>query len=407
MGIGIKFDSFHLNFMRLLHRKIFILLLFFVSFIKTANASDTTQAPMRIAVLVPLYLDSAFSGYEYNLSNTKIPQFFLSGLDFYSGVKMAIDTLQKQNANVEVWIYDTHKNGGNMQSLANEMQPLNFSLIIASLSSSAEQKIISDISSKNSIPVISATIPNDTYLNYNPFFIMVNPTWKTHIDAMYNYLDKTYRSKKIVLLTKKGSLEEKITSEIQALNSKHTLTFSTIILNDNFSDAEILSHLDSSQQNIIVCGSLNENFGKAVIKTLNTNGTSYSCVLFGMPTWNSMIGTLGNASDHLQIVITTPYNYLRSKPVLNSLSEDYKANYFSRPSDMVFKGYETMYHFTELLLMYPQNLINKISDPSFKVSNDYNFEAIRLSKTSFVPDYLENKKLYFIRIVNGAIQSID
>jgi len=74
---------------------------------------------------------------------------------------------------------------------------------------------------------------------------------------------------------------------------------------------------------------------------------------------------------------------------------------------MVFKGYETMYHFTNLLLQYPENFISKLSDNSFKVANDYNFEPIRLSKTSFVPDYLENKKIYFIRIINGEVQSVE
>src|ERR1700759_3468566 len=87
-----------------------------------AKAADTTLSPVRIAVLIPLNLDSAFTGYQYNLSNTKISQYFLSGLDFYSGVKMAIDSLQKENANIEVWIYDIHKQHQSLQQLTNEMQ---------------------------------------------------------------------------------------------------------------------------------------------------------------------------------------------------------------------------------------------------------------------------------------------
>src|SRR4051794_39706412 len=122
-----------------------------------SKGADTTKSLLRIAVVAPLNLDSAFNGYEYTLSNTKIPQYFLSGLDFYSGVKMAIDSLQKENTNIEVWIYDTHKANQSMQQLVNEMQNRNFSLIIASISNAAEQKTLSLFSAKNSIPVISAT----------------------------------------------------------------------------------------------------------------------------------------------------------------------------------------------------------------------------------------------------------
>jgi len=193
------------------------------------KAADTTQAPLRIAVLLPLNLDSAFNGYEYNLSNTKIPQYFLSGLDFYNGVMMAIDTLQKQNANIEVWVYDTHKLNQGIQQLTTQMQSLKFSMIIASFTTSAEQKIVSEFSAKNSIPVISATFPNNIYLEYNPFFMMVNPTWKTHINAIYDYLSKNYRGKKVILFTRRGSLEDRISEEFKALNAKRAVNFSTII----------------------------------------------------------------------------------------------------------------------------------------------------------------------------------
>jgi ABC-type branched-subunit amino acid transport system substrate-binding protein len=392
--------------MRLVHQKFFFLLIIFISFFEIVSASDTTLSPVRIAVLAPLNLDSAFNGYEYDLSNTKISQFFLEGLEFYNGVMLAIDTLQKENANIEVWIYDTHKRGESIQQLVSEMQPLNFSLVIASFSSLNEQRYISDFSAMNSIPVISVTYPTDAYLNYNPFFVMVNPTWKTHIDAIYKYLDSNYNRQKIAYFTRKGSLEEAVSKEFSSLNKDRSLNFSTIILNDNFSDADVLKHLDSTKQNIVVCGTLNENFGRALIKVLNDNGDSYSTIVTGMPTWSGMTETIGSSSEKIQILISTSYNYLRSTETLNSLAEKYKAAYFARPSDMVFKGFESMYHFTKLLLKNPDNFINNISDTSYTVCNDYDFAPIRLSKTSFIPDYLENKKIYFIKIVNGEIQTI-
>ncbi|MEP6465786.1 MAG: ABC transporter substrate-binding protein [Parafilimonas sp.] len=387
-------------------RKLFFICFFIVGFINV-KAADTIQAPVRIAVLVPLNLDSAFTGNNYNLSDSRISQYFLSGLDFYSGVMMAIDSLQKENANIEVWIYDTHKQNQTMQQLTTAMQPMNFSLIIASISTSMEQQAISDFSAKNSIPVISATFPNDTYLNSNPFFVIINSTWQTHIDAVYDYLLKYYKSKKITLFTRKGFLENAITQELQKMNTNRLVNFSTIILSDDFSDNDVLKHLDSTSQNVVLCGSLYENFGQSLIKTLNDNGQTYSTVLIGMPTWNGMTGTTGSDAENIQIVMTTPYNYFSDSSNVETIADEYKQTYNSRPSDMVLKGYETMYHFTKLLLQNPDNFINDVSDTAYTISNNYNFEPIRLSQTSFVPDYLENKKIYFIRIVQGKIQSVN
>jgi hypothetical protein len=382
-------------------------LLFSLIVFTVTKAADTTRLPVRVAVLIPLNLDSAFAGYQYNISNSKIPQYFLSGLDFYNGVMMAVDSLQKENVNIEVWIFDTHKQNQSLQQLTNQMQSLNFSLIIASISTSTEQKIISDFSAKNSIPVISATFPNNLYLNSNPFFMMVNPTWETHIAAIYDYLSKNYRGRKITFFTRKGSLEDKITEEFQKLNDNHLVDFSTVILGDDFLNDDVMKHLDSTSQNIIVCGSLYETFGQSLIKILNDNGETYQSIVIGMPTWTGMNGITGTNSDKIQIVITSPYNYLHGDAYIDTLSENYKALFYSRPSDMVLKGYETMYHFTKLFLANPDVFENNVSDTSYKISDDYDFKPVRLSQTSFVPDYLENKKLYFIRIEEGHVQSVE
>jgi len=58
--------------------------------------SDTMTEPPRIAVLVPLYLDSAFNNDEYQLGKLNIPQYFLPGLEFYNGVMMCVDSLKKR-----------------------------------------------------------------------------------------------------------------------------------------------------------------------------------------------------------------------------------------------------------------------------------------------------------------------
>ena len=177
-------------------------------------------------------------------------------------------------------------------------------------------------------------------------------------------------------------------------------------MGDDFSDADVLSHLDSTKQNLVLCGSLNENFGRTLIKALNDNGDNYSTTITGMPTWNGMSGTSGSSSDKIKVLISSPYNYLQASSLLSNISGKYKTAYFAKPGDMFFKGYESMYHFTKVLLKHPDDFINNVSDSSFKLFNDYNFLPVRLSKTSFVPDYLENKKIYFIKIVNGDIQSV-
>src|SRR3954467_11574555 len=123
-----------------------LFLLFVIVTIYTGKALAQQIVPQKIAVLAPLYLDTAFNDYTYQLGNKNIPQYIIAGLDFYNGVMLAVDALQKEHANIEVWIYDTKKKGTDINTILKGMAFQNFSLILASLNNTDEQKAVSDFS---------------------------------------------------------------------------------------------------------------------------------------------------------------------------------------------------------------------------------------------------------------------
>lgn len=370
------------------------------------KVSLEANKPIKIAVLAPLFLDSAFKGYSYRLGNTNIPRFFMPGLEFYNGIMLAVDTLSKQNEPVEVWIIDTRKKGESIQSLAADMERRKYGMVIASVTSTTEQKVLADYALNNSIPFISATYPNDANITGNPFFILLNSTWKTHAQAAYKYMAQQYRGSNMVLVSRPGYLEEKLIEYYNELNKAqgNPLRFTTIILNDNFSADEVITRLDKTKQNVVICGTLHEKFSQNLIKILN-NSEGFSITAIGTPTWHGMRGTTGNESENIQIIMTTPFNYISGNRIKTQILEDYKSKYFAEPGEMVYKGYESMYRFSKLLTQNRENFINNISDDSFKVINDFKFEPVKNS-SQFIPDFLENKKIYIIKVVNGSIQYV-
>ena len=73
---------------------------------------------------------------------------------------------------------------------------------------------------------------------------------------------------------------------------------------------------------------------------------------------------------------------------------------------MVFKGFESMYHFSHLVLQHHNDLINHLSDNSFKISNEFSIQPVKINPQSFIPDYQENKTIYFIKKLNGTLVSV-
>ena len=390
--------------------KILLKTICFFSFLLASvslSAQEIQPKKNKIAVLCPLYLDSAFTGYTYNLGNNNMPQYILTGLDFYNGVMLAVDTLNKEHINAEVWVYDTKKKNTDISAILQSMKVLNFSLILASFTSPAEQKTVSDFSFANNIPVISVTYPNDAGIAANPYFIMLNSTLKTHINGIYNYVAQNFIAARPLFVTRAGLLENKIAADFKANDSlgKNHFQYRVMQLNNNVFFKDLKPYLDSTRQNTIICGSLSSDFALSLVKALGNN-PQYKTTLIGMPNWDGMRKILNNTFNNVDIVYSTTFNYDTTDAVVQTINTEYKAKFFARPSDLVYKGFYAMYHYTHLMNEYANELIGHLSDTSNQAKTGFLIKPVSLSALSMVPDYQENKNLFFVKKNKGAVVSI-
>lgn len=376
-----------------------ILLSVLVSFVASAQKNK----PPTVIVLAPIYIDSAFDNQTYKLGNSNLPKYMLAGLDFYNGVMLATDTLNKENEQAILQVIDTKSATPILKQLeaANAKEA---AFIIAFFNNRTELKQVSDFALQYNVPLISATYPNDGGINSNPFFVMINPTLNTHIEGLYKFIQKNYSLNNIIWATKKGSTEDMIAQHFNALNKATPsvpLKFKSAVLTDSFTMADLRKHLDSSKTNIIITGTVNELFGLRMVKTLATL-KNYKTTAIGMPTWDGIKELNREDCKGVEIIYTTPYNFSRTDKTGTWINNIYKAKFFGRPSDMVFKGYEMMYRLTKLYSQQQSNFINSLNNKTFTVFNEFDIQPEKNNKQNQLPDYLENKKLYFIRKLDGV-----
>src|SRR6478672_6787833 len=96
----------------MLHEGFFKTLFSFFLFFFFSSATVFAQTPQtavrhKIAIFAPIYLDSAFDATQnYRLGNT-FPKYSNPGLEFYQGAQMALDSLKKTGAQLDVYVYDS------------------------------------------------------------------------------------------------------------------------------------------------------------------------------------------------------------------------------------------------------------------------------------------------------------
>lgn len=370
------------------------------------NTIDTTNLKVyKVAVFAPLYLDSVFTDGRLR-SERSIPKFIMPAVEFVQGAQIAFDTLPLNNNRIEAFIYDTKSFTEPLTQLIKSKKLDSIDLIIGSVKE-PDFRQLADFSLSKNIPFISATFPNDGGVTDNPFLVIMNSTLKVHCEGIYNYILQNYGTDKIFLFKKPGVQEDKIATYFKTLNEqegKPLLNIQTITFDSTFSAYAFKRKLDSNRNTIIIGASLDEDFAKDLADVCYTIKKNYPIILIGMPNWDGInFFDKEDASKDLAIRFTTPYFNARTNSFTNILTTEYNNRYKTKPTDNAFKGFESVYYFTKLLVTHPHDFMFNLNDSSLKVFNDFNFKPILSSNQSTVPNYFENKHLYVMRIMNGIV----
>lgn len=365
---------------------------------------DTTIRIHRVAIFAPLYLDSAYSGFDYNFGK-KFPRFVLPGLDFINGAQIALDTLPKDNEKIEAFIYDTRSSTYPISWLENNNKFDSIDLIIGSVKDQ-EFKQLAEIAESRKIPFISATYPNDAGITKNPYLVILNSTLRAHCEGIYAYLLQNYGTRKVLLCRKRGSLEDKIASYFRAANEvdgKQLINIQTLYFDTVITAGLLKARLDTSKETVIIAGSLDEDFANKLTNAAYSLSKTNDVVLMGMPNWDGFeFLTRKNAFKDFPIHFTSPYYNTKEGKYSELLTAEFLKKYNSKPSDMAFKGFESVYLFTRLLLNRQESLISTMANNSLKLINEYAIKPVNLKKSDRT-DYYENKHLYILKIFNGEL----
>ncbi|MBK8521629.1 MAG: ABC transporter substrate-binding protein [Ferruginibacter sp.] len=371
-----------------------------------AQTDSLQKGPVyKVGIFAPLYLDSVFNKNTFKYRQA-VPRFMMPAVDFVQGALIALDSLQAGEDYIDASVYDTRSYTENIADLIRNKKLDSLQLIIGSVRDEDFTQLAAFALQKN-IPFISATYPNVAGVTENPFLVVMNSTLKSHCDAIYSYILQNHGTDKIYLCRQKGKQEDMVAAYFRMRNEQDgipLLPIQVLNMDDKISAAFLKSKLDSNSKNIIIGGSLDETFAGNMAKASYDLSKTYNITLIGMPNWDGFSAFYNKkALTGFPVYFTTPFYTEKTDDFSKSLSTAYYNKYRGKPSDMAYKGYESVYLFTKLLAKYPDSFMSHISDKNMKVFCDYNFRSVKQNDNAAAADYFENKHLYLIKILNGTI----
>jgi hypothetical protein len=375
-----------------------------------SQAADSSK--YHIAVFLPLYLDSAFDAAGSYRFDQNFPKYLNPGLEFYEGLELAADSLEKKNLPLDITVYDTRSATRTIQQILSDSAFLSTQLILGYVSV-PELRILAGTAKSLDIPFINVNFPNDGGVTGDPEFVILNTTLRAHCEGLYKFIQRNWATSNIFYVRRASSDDDRLRAyfaDIEKNTASVPLKMKFVNVDNNQDITAMISQMDSNTKTVVLVGSLDENFGKAICSKLAPLCKSYPTKVLGMPTWDAVTDFNAPAYQDLEIYYTTPFYINPADSLVLSIQQNYKTRFYSRPSDMVFRGYETTLHFGQLLADHRGHLDGSVGERKFKVFNDIDIQPV-FTKTNppaqaITLQYLENKKLYFIKKVNGNVVAV-
>ena len=330
-----------------------------------------------IAFMLPLYLDKndTIEAYQNLHDETSIYKKTRYALDFYSGAKVAIDSLNKAGMSINVHVYDTKNDPHETFDLVATKEFDDMDLVIGPFYSK-NFKIAAEILSRRNVPIVAPLSTKGNLLENIPNAFQVIPTPKRQVTYLSEYIAENYSDKNITLVRRNTEQESTFADWMISSLEMDSINYKEILVDGAVIDS-IHHELDSlAHTNVILIPSTENDFVTDLLTKLNATRDT-SIVVFGMPDWydfkNLDFDYLMNLNVHIPNSGVISY----SDDLTKYFVKEYQSSTGADPSArFAFSGFDVSFYFLSLLNRYGGISADMYIEPKemLNVNFDYNYK---------------------------------
>lgn len=226
----------------------------------------------RVAVLLPMNYD--LNGGVYGVSvGASMNKYTSVAVEFYMGIKLALDSLANLGLNAEVSLFDTKSDSLTTSKLLGKMEGSDWDLVIGPLMP-GPSKAVANWAKKNKVPILAPVPIPVSNLKSNRFVFASVPSDTRLLEGMADELIKNH-AKHNIILVKSGLKADEKNYEIvrKRLNDQlGTGAFRPVLKEINLgstSGRDIATHIQKDMVNIFVVPSESRVFAANFMTTMN------------------------------------------------------------------------------------------------------------------------------------------
>jgi LysM repeat protein len=376
----------------------------FIPEIKKARKTKfSNKESYDIAFLLPLYLNKndTIEAYQDVDEVSEIFKKTHYALDFFSGAKIAIDTLNNAGMAMNIYVYDTENDPHATFDIATRYNLGEMDLVIGPFYSK-NFKIAAEMLSRKKTPIVAPLSRKEDLLENTPNAFQVIPTQERQVKYLSKFISDGYSKDCITVVRKENeSSEEQAKWMLSSLDLDST-NYREIVIKEAVVDS-IYHEIDSmAESNVFLIPSTEKDFVTDLLTKLNATRDS-TLIVFGMPEWYDFEGLdyhyLMNLNVHLPNSGFISYQDSLSQYFI----ENYQNQTRSAPNErFAFAGFDISYYFLNALNTHGQVKTDMFIEPMQLLNMNFDFNYERKKRNGS-----RNKSVQIIKYVNHKVVPIE
>lgn len=350
----------------------------------------------RIEVLASLFLDELVkNGY----ASRDIPDKAQPGLAFFKGVQIAADSLKKAHFDIDIYIHDVASIMESADMLVRKNGMDSADLILGAVAPK-DVPVLANYAKARHINFISAISSADGGTRDNQYFTMLQPSLKSHCEWIAEDIAEKH-GRGIVLyrtyLQSDNSAYQYITDD-----TANRRMFVPVLCNTLPRKEDLARYIDTTKTVNVVATINDVNYADSLLRILKVSFPRVKFQVYGMPSWSNM-ASIAKAGNYPNMVINVPapFSYEPTNATVQYVDRVYRKEYGGKPQEMVYRGYEAMFWYANLLHRYGNVFNKQYADDEIAPVNKFLVKP-QWDKYGNVL-YMENRRINVLRYENGSM----
>ena len=306
------------------------------------NLKDSKKSKeINVSFLLPFFA----TGDEMN-AKSKI------GLEFFSGCKLALDSLKRAGFVINARVFDTQSDSSAITKILDKPEFQKSELIIGPLYAS-DFKVVSSFANKKGIPIVSPFSQSVAILENAPNAIKITPDQKTLLEEMSRYLLKEKKMATFTLIRNSNAKDQDAANWIAEVFKNEgnlpegkfkEITYSGV--------NEVIENLSESSENIIIFPTSVQVQVIDAIARMSNSRIGKRITLVGLNDWNSYENIEFDHLNNLNFTYAAPTKPNFSSSESKSFQKKFKEEFKGEPTNYAYQGFDATLFFIDALTRF-------------------------------------------------------